>query len=198
MSALATIFYEDARARQSKNFAPHRLILACVKDRLAERERHIELRDLEELTVDIVMKGDGNLLSALRQDASDLSVRGPVYALFDRDRIHILLKISARADTICRPRIVREIVGHPPIVPERNIVLLEQNMETVINACCEALQRPVFENKPNPQERDDAINPVVWGTIQQRNAVLSRVPSFARIVGFLAAWCEEQLSGNHG
>jgi hypothetical protein len=185
MSArIMTVLYEDQTSVTPKNYGPHMLLLACVADALG-RDRW----ELREHVVAAPKKGDSKLRAALAQDGELLAKSGPIVAVFDHDHVRDCFKLTADA---CKRTVLVAIKGCTSAGPE--VVLLVENMETVITACCQVLGRPVPEKKPTPLERDGIVQAVANSEDRAvREALLSRVPSFKRLGGVVERWLRLRL-----
>lgn len=169
---LITVLYEDQLAAGPTNYGPHVLVLACAADALGGDRWSLRQR------VDgIPKKGDAKLRREIAENAGRLVRQGPLLVLFDSDRIRRCYDLDSAA---CR-RSVLDKIAREAGVPLR-AVLLEQNMEDVIAACCQALHRPVPAKKPTPAERDAVLHAAAAADRRVRDEILEAVPSFARLV----------------
>jgi hypothetical protein len=123
-------------------------------------------------------KGVSNLLKALKKDLGNLAGSGPVFAVIDRDKIHEHLDPRP---TNCMTGIRNHILGQAQA--ECDVVFMVENIESLIDASCEAMAIERPSKKPTPDERDRYCARLVWnGTQTTRAAALALCPSFARLV----------------
>ena len=170
---LISVFYEDQLAgAKPNNYGPHALLLACVADQCQENRWALHLK-----VIAIPKKGDSKLRAALRDDAGLIAQGGRVFALFDLDRVRNCYELAPNA---CKRTVLDAIAAEATGAPA--IVLLEQHMETVVEACCAASNRPLPTAKPSPAERDSILHGIAAGDRGMRDAVLTSVPSFDRLV----------------
>jgi hypothetical protein len=179
-----TVLWEDQRATAAKTFGPHELLVACVAEELEEAPKMVLSR-----VVSIPKKGNGNVAVALKRDLMRLSDAGPVCAVFDRDKIRDLFGQSSTPS--CISGIKRRIYEDAPGTYE--VVLLDRNVETLVDACCRAQQRPAPASKQPPDQRDRIVTRTAWGGVGERAAVRAAVPSFNRLV----EWVVIQLRTLH-
>jgi len=180
-----TVLYEDQAAVKPTNYGPHILVLQCVADRVGGDPRG----DLKPLSNAKPMKGSGNLRKELRERGALLQRSGPVVIMVDDDKIRGCYQDLGLARTSCKSQVIAAIKSECSGV-DPGIVLLNQNMETVLNVCLRALGRPPLNSKPSPEERDQILmrcaSPAV--TPAQRQEILDRVPTLGRLVCILAGW----------
>lgn len=169
---LCTVLYEDNAGAQPQNFGPHALLLACLADRVGR-----PVRSLKGQVVGVPKKGNGNVKRALERDAEDLANRGPLFAVFDDDQVRRCYGLEKDA---CRPAVLAAIKGDPPKSVE--VILIEENIESLIAACRQVLGRLPSSQKPKPAERDEILQEVARGSRDRRHAVLQRCPTFTRLV----------------
>jgi hypothetical protein len=62
------------------------------------------------------------------------------------------------------------------------IILLRENIETLVDVCCDVLKQERPRTKPKPSERDSILNKAARATPDVLNQIQSRVPSFHRLV----------------
>ena len=151
------------------------LLLACVAD-----QRGREATGLRSEHRAIPKKGDGNLKKALDERGAELADAGPLIAMFDHDKVRALLRPPRRkraSATCCGPS-----ASTPSGTP--NVVLLEQNMEDLVDACCAAMgqPKPAAKPKPKPQERDSILQDAAAARGDARSEILAAMPSFKRLV----------------
>jgi hypothetical protein len=184
MKALAKILYEDSRAVDVKDFALHLLVLRCVLERLGwPDERWYELKNLLHASP---KKGDSNLLKACEDPREARGVRR-VFAVFDSDKIRENTKLGLSAKA-CKTRVREAILKRSGYASELRVVLLEQNMETVVTAVQRCKGLPTT-GKLLPPDRDSVLASIAWRPEQAsfRACVLEAVPSLAYLVDKLAA-----------
>ena len=180
---IITLLWEDQRGGQMKGFGPHELLVSCVVDDLGRERGEVERRVLS-----APKKGSGNVLKALRADLALLRKSGPVCAIVDRDRIRNLWPLEARP-LDCFSAIRKSFFERAP--GDYALVLLVENAETLVEACCNATERRLPESKPSPEERDRILARVAWGERRARDEVRRATPSFDRIV----RWVRVQIGG---
>jgi hypothetical protein len=125
---MLTILYEDQLASGAgpHNFGPHRFLIACVVDDLAQGNWWKERDRLDRLTVPICCKGANKLLERIEE----VSGPSPVVAVVDGDRIREALGLPATAPTADVEARIRGLAGgnadlvHPCI--------LDRNLETIL------------------------------------------------------------------
>jgi hypothetical protein len=172
-----TVLWEDQRGVITRGFGPHDLLVSCVADELRcardAIKRHID---------SVPKKGNRNVVKALKQDLDKLS-RGPVCAVIDRDKILDLWPAAQRP-----PGCLTGISGalHREAQGSYELILLIDNVETLVAACCHALGISEPASKPSPDERDRLLQRVAWGDTSARRAVREAVPSFDRLVKWTA------------
>jgi hypothetical protein len=166
----ALILYEDQLSGPvPKNFGPHLLVLACVSDRTG--------RDLFELSKRIdayPCKGRDAVLTQLK-------MRSPnplLGAELDDDRIREPLRLRADATRELVISTIRARVNDQAA----RVVLLVENMETLISAVCQVTRQTLPPGKPRPDERDEFLKRATFGATEIRNAVLAAMPSFRELV----------------
>jgi hypothetical protein len=132
---------------------------------------------------DLPKNGNGNVLNACRRDADLLGRHGvSVLAVFDHDKVRELLGLPP---TACKEDVVTAIQSR--CAGTVSIVLLEENVETVISAigaCCEGvsdrLDRAIQDKDLN--ERDALLHVAAAAVPEVRECILERVPSLRRLV----------------
>jgi hypothetical protein len=174
---LATIFYEDSLAVQTKNFGLHVLILHCVADRLP-----ITVEELDDLFEGNPRKGATNILK-LFDDPHKERLHGSsphVLAVYDRDKIHEFVNTEGRCKSIVRQAILARCQWTAKPV----VVLLEDNAESVAEAILALQQKaPLAGRKPRPGERDKIFLSAAWNCGPDfRRALLKASPSLRYIV----------------
>lgn len=173
-----TVLWEDQRGGTIKGFGPHELLVSCVADELSR------VRDeIKKLIVSVPKKGNGNVVQALQRELDRLRNLGPVCAVLDRDQAVNLWPAGSRPAACLSG--VRAAVAQ--LAPGRyELVLLDANVETLVLACCEAIGDSAPASKPSPDERDRILARVVWGAASARATVRGAVPSFDRLVRWVA------------
>lgn len=190
MRLVASVLYEDRRSLQ-KGFGLHDLVVACVADLLHKSP----WREIEKEFEAVPLKGNGNVLRAVR-DETEWRTRGRALVAFvDRDQVKRLSKdADGRLDHESCGRVLAEQFrnGKPATV-----VLLDGNVETIVRAAGEALKRPEGKIEEAVKTKDrtlrdsilieaaDASDPGV------RQAILGQVPSLQRLVRILAKLAEQ-------
>ncbi|MCP3144369.1 hypothetical protein [Pyxidicoccus xibeiensis] len=180
------VLYEDQRGPR-QGFGLHALVKACVADGLASQERHFieaALRDYRPL------KGYANVLKACREELEDIAPDGrPVIAVFDNDKIRHLLKLAKTAPD---ERVEQEIRKGSPPSGRLSIVLLKQNMESVLtaaHACYPSIDPKRIELatvKKDLLERDAILSSVTSEQLRAvRDCILQQLPSFRALVDLL-------------
>lgn len=179
---LITILYEDRQAKGERNYGPHMLLLACVADRLGGSRYALRSR-----VAPVPLSGDGNVKLKLREDGADLTAAGRLIAMFDHDRVRACYGLGPRA---CKSEVlgrIRQEAGGSAAV-----VLLIENMESLLAACCNALKRPRPATKPRPAERDAILQAAAAdGQAAARAEILHSIPSFGRLVNTVCDWLAE-------
>jgi hypothetical protein len=175
------VLWEDKRA-SIKRFGPHDLLVSCAADEL-----QCARDEIENYIVSAPKKGNGTVISALQQDAKKLSRSGPVCAVIDRDKVQELWPAGQRPPA-CLSGIRRALAAKAP--GNYELVLLIDNMETIIEACCQATRSDMPRSKPSPDTRDRILRKIAWGDASARASVRGTVPSFERLV----QWVASQLS----
>ena len=169
---IVTILWEDQRGGVIKGFGPQTLLEACLRDR-------------GEIQVDklsgVPRKGIGNLLRDLRINIGKLTNSGPVIAVIDRDRIREQLPDNPAA---CMQGLKEKI--HLQAPGNYEVVFLVENIESLVADCCMALGEVPPPRKLNPIERDQILSKAAWAPPERRLVLLSRSPSFARLVAKVA------------
>lgn len=177
---IVTVLWEDQRGGQIKGFGPHALLVACVADSLG-----LVPNRLKGLIESHPKKGNGNVIVALRRDLERLANSGPVVAVFDRDKIPELVNLHQPVAD-CR-RITKERIRN--LAPGNyEVVFLERNIETLIEAVCRVLGESAPEQKPRPDERDRILGRAVWASPDVRRRIRDECPSFSRLVDVMARY----------
>ena len=170
------VLWEDQRDARARDFGPHTLLLACIADDLgypfgkfpqAERVRASP------------KKGCNKLLAELKLNLKRLLDDGQLCAVFDRDQAHRLWG-SDKQVARCRSSLLAKIKNEAP--GAYDVVFLEQNVETLYVACCNALGLASGTSKPDPVTRDEVLSKVAFRQPELRAKVRADVPSFDRLV----------------
>jgi hypothetical protein len=190
---IISVLWEDQRSVVTKGFGPHELLVSCVADELLASgipERFQSARVLvEEYVYSRPMKGANKVLGELQQKFDKLSRSGPVCAVIDRDKVHKLLSGTKRPPT-CFSGIRQEIAKRTRTSGEYELVLLVENVETLLAECCHATGSVMPRSKPSPDERDQILEKLAWGDAKTRSSLRKAVPSFDRLV----RWVVDRLS----
>jgi hypothetical protein len=171
---IVTIFWEDARQSvKPRIYGPDQLLAQCVADDLG-----CPFSDAKKMFEGHPKNGDSNVLTALKKDAPFILNRGPLCVVFDRDKVRELWTPKKRP-TDCKAGICAAIRQRAN--GDYKLVLLADNMETLVKAACKALQIEVPEKRPT--ERDRILQRLAFeGTKDQRNDVRANVDGFNRLV----------------
>jgi hypothetical protein len=180
------VLYEDQRG-PTRGFGLHELVKACVSDALPDPPRwkvNAALADCRPL------KGDTKLLEACRRDVDLIASDGrAVVAVFDNDKIRELLRLPANASDV---RVVQAILKGGTVFERLFIVLLKQNMESVIAAaaqCDKSLSQERIKlavRHKDPLERDAILTELSSERNRPiRECMLDKVPSLRTLVDLL-------------
>ena len=172
---IITILWEDQRPVDAKGFGPHELLLSCLADTLGT-----ERQKLVGLIKPIPKKGNANIRKALQRDGERLVKKGPVFAVLDHDKIRDLVKVPNSIPKECLSGIKEQFMKE--ITIDFNLTLLIENIESLVNAVCDALRETKFNRKPTPDERDRILNRCAWSKPADREQVCQLCPSYSRIV----------------
>jgi len=170
------VLWEDQRG-STRGFGPHDLLLMCLADDLGQLPfQSWWWREVKPLP----KKGSGNVLIALRHNLSKLRDEGEVVAVLDRDKAHKLTD-PAMKPSACRAGLLKALRDRAPGPYE--LIFLEQNIETLVMACCKALGKSQKQSKPRPDQRDALLKTLAFQPgSEQRKRVRAEVPSFDRLV----------------
>lgn len=170
---VATVLYEDSAPATPTNYGYHGLVLACVADRTG-RERW----SLAAVVVGRPMRGAGKLKKEL-EDKADLLMAGgaAVIALFDRDKVGSVFQLPNNATN---EQVIAK--AQKKIAAGVRIVLLDRNLETVLDACCRALDLARPTGKLRPSDSDAVFHKAAAADARVREEVLREVPSFESLV----------------
>lgn len=180
------VLYEDQRG-PTKGFGLHELVKACVSDALPEQPRWRVNTALEDVRP---LKGDTKLLEACRRDIDLIASDGrSVVAVFDNDKIRKLLKLAARAPD---EAVVQAILKGGKGAERLSIVLLKQNMESVIEAAAQC-DKSIDPNRiklavrhKDPLERDILLTELASDRSRPtRDCMLGALPSLQQFVALL-------------
>lgn len=169
---IVTVLWEDQRGVGAKGYAPHSLLIACVRD------RQPALRDQE--LIGIPCKGNGGVKKKLIHDNR---WRGPVVGVLDFDQAHLLWRPPApKCKLGVRAKLIDDGCSR-----DHHVVFLVENMETLLRAACSVLSCELPNDKPNPDQRDVLLHPLLSSSrTEQRAALVEGCPSFAYLVSKVA------------
>ena len=183
MTVVARVVYED-KGGPVHEFGLHKLVVACVAAKLG-----LEVWQVDRCLDSIPRNGNGNVVRACRSEARLLCQRGtPLIAVLDEDKIRRHVGLAPAA---CRTEIVAAIKQGSTAAALVEVVLLRQNLETVLE--CIARVRPSWENvqvalrkgRHALNERDMVLGKAARD-LEVQKRVMDEVPSFARLVDTLA------------
>jgi hypothetical protein len=185
---IVTVLWEDSHGVGVKGFGPHELLVTYVA-----KELGWDRPAVSRIVRSLARNGVGNVRRALKNDLSKLTRSGPVVAVIDVDKAHKLWSpgvVPASCKSAMNKRIHQEVEG------DFDLVFLEQNMESLLNACDPAgLAR--LGRKPTPFERDQILGRAASGNpATPMNSVLEGCPSFARLVRLSSAWVTALVAGS--
>jgi hypothetical protein len=169
---LITVLYEDRAVKTYDNYGPHMLLLACVADVIA-----VDRWSLQSTIKAVAKGGDSQLKATLREEGADLAGAGPLVAMFDDDQVRRCYGLRKDA---CKRAVLDAITNEATGSP--TLILLQQNMEDLIAACCDVLGRPISVKKPS--ERDAILQAAAAADRPVRDAILrhDRKTAFDRLV----------------
>jgi hypothetical protein len=171
---IVTILWEDQLGAEKMGFGPHEFLLSCLADRLqVERERLVKLVESHP------KKGNSNVRKALQKDGRRLARSGLVFAVIDRDKVHALWSRGDRPSN-CMSGISQRF--RKEAEADYDLIFLIDNVESLMQAVCGALEEPFSGHKPPPDERDLLFKAISWSTPRQRQAACDTCPSFDRLV----------------
>jgi hypothetical protein len=185
---LITLLYEDKGSGGPNRFGLHELILQCVADQLQAQlpDRVVTRYSLAELAVPNPKNGNGNLRREIRdrKKLDRLAKAGPIFALFDSDRIRELLdddesipKDGCNGDQVRSAR-AKIDANHDRLT----IWFLHKKTETVL----EAIGSIQPGEKPDPITRDELFIRFLRSSDAERRAnILDKVPTLKRFVAKL-------------
>ena len=177
-----TILYEDQLDGDLRGYGPHALVTQCLADR-----RGFERWVLKPRLDSLPRKGNGNVLRDCRQNFRRLSSRGPVFAVYDDDKIRELIKLPHQA---CKTQVTAYLRKDCAAAESLVIVLLERNLETVIET--------IFAIEPNIRPEEVRVRAIEQKNLTDRDTIfkaaaapdkrrlrddlLERMPSLRRLV----------------
>jgi hypothetical protein len=168
------VLWEDQRA-PGWDFGPDLLLKSCISDDRSEGR----YADWWKWIQPMPKKGKENLWKALQADLHDLTSAGSVVAVLDRDKAHELARLKTKP--ACRRQLLESLGWNQE--SKYQLVLLEDNLETLFRACCRALGLDGALGKPNPNRRDEIFHKVAFRLSSDfRAQVRKDVPSFDRLV----------------
>lgn len=170
------ILWEDQRDSAGKSFGPHDLLISCLCD---DQEGKFSRWFLNQRVRPNPRKGDGKVLQVLKTQLLRLEDEGAVCAVFDRDKAHRMWG-QEKQPARCRTALLQKIRNDAPGAYE--VVFLEQNVETLLQACAQVLGVTPPEDKLKPKERDQMLQRVAYESREIRMQVRKEVPSFDRLV----------------
>lgn len=178
---LLVVLWEDSASGSPSAFAPGILLQACIADRLGlssayEARVHSQIRHHP-------CNGNDKLLREMQSQAALLRPPTRAIAVFDSDRINDLAtrwKIAPWPADITE-REARLLALIPPPADRYSVVLLIENMESVVNVSSELLGRPL--ERKELFHRDRTLHALANDPSAQLRAELSaRVPSWNKLV----------------
>lgn len=175
---LLVVLWEDAPS--GANFAPGILLRACVSDAL-------ELTGAYDSRLRVAMrdhpcKGNHKLYNELPMQAELLRPPTRLIAVFDSDRIDDLAKrrsITPWPSAV--PEQAEKLRAQLDLAPERvDVVLLVENMETVVDTATDLLQRA--RGAKELAHRDRTLHALASESKALRDALCDRVASWRALV----------------
>lgn len=198
MNAVVVILYEDQRG-PTKEFGLHNLVTACVSDLLGKTLQDHTFRQLLDGRP---MKGVDKVLRSCRSEVPRLAPQGQtVFVLVDDDQVRRRLRGEGISESAPASDVVQAIKARSSKPDQLEVVLLEKNLETVLEAageCDKDLSQPLLVDalRKAPAARDRILNTVAWrGDRAARDCILGRVPSLRRFVQALADVVRSAASG---
>jgi len=178
MRYLATILYED-HPRETKEFGPHNLVLACVADRT-----HQTIWQIKRLFDGRPMGGDSKVV----KESSRVDIIAPdchpVVMLLDDDKIrrHLGLASGAASDDVAAA--IRANCSEPD---KLHIFLLTRNVDDLVQVAARSTDWK-GEIKKKPVVRDRILNKAAYNVnAAQRALIQEEVPGLADLVEFLVS-----------
>ncbi|MDX2024386.1 MAG: hypothetical protein SF187_29355 [Deltaproteobacteria bacterium] len=176
---IVTVWWEDARQPvRSKNYGPDQFLARCIADDLG-----CDLKDALRMFSGQPKKGAGTIKRLLTDEAPLVLNRGPLCAVLDHDKI-LELWLPTERPNDCHSGICGAIRSASP--GDYYLVLLHENMETLVRAACDVMHVDVPAK--SPQTRDDILARLVFGeSSEKRQIVRDAVPGFNRLVDWVKA-----------
>ncbi len=172
---IVTVLWEDQRGGPEKGFGPHELLVSCVADELSCDRWVVDKR---KAIRSVPLKGRDNVVAFLKTKLSLLS-NDAVCVVLDRDKV-LDIWSGKEGPSDCIASIKQALIEEAP--GKYELVLLVDNVESLVKAGCEAAGLSLPPTKPNPTGRDQLLRPAVHGQRKVRDRVREDVPSFNRIV----------------
>jgi hypothetical protein len=170
LSARVAVLYEDERNTQIRDYPMHRLVCMTLADMLG-----VDHRDVEEQFHGSPVKGNGNLKRAC-ESVSNTRDRS-VVIIIDSDKLARLLDLPK---TTARAAQLAELARRYPD-SRLQVLLLERNTESLIDAAAKCLGRETPERK-NKLVRDQMLASAAWAAATVRTCIHDSMPSFAEII----------------
>lgn len=177
--------------QKTHQHGPTVLLKGCLADRLCE-EKGVQFWDalysapLRDGLLVKACKGDTKVRSACCQGLDHHQRLGRVVAMVDRDKLHRPLNVRKSA---CRVELLGAFLKTCPRPDEVEVVLLENNMETVLRVVADLLRASDEERRQAIEEkelnvRDRLLQRIATKeTLQPERAKLCElVPSWGRLV----------------
>lgn len=181
------ILWEDQRDSAGRSFGPHDLLISCLCD---DQEGKFSRWFLNQRVRPNPRKGDGKVLNVLKTQLLRLGDEGAVCAVFDRDKAHRMWG-QEKQPARCRTALLQKIKNDAPGAYE--VVFLEQNVETLLQACAQVLGLAAPAAK-SIKGRDQMLQRVAYHpSCEIRMQVRKEVPSFDRLVRKVSILTEQLL-----
>lgn len=186
----ALVLYEDSRGAGG-DFGPHELLAALAADERGEAD----VFAVRQATKAIPLNGVGNLLKAIRQlDRFRVSAPGgaPILLVVDGDKIRGHLRMPG-ADGQAVEAAIRSRCDQPERL---HVALLEQNVESLIQAVSDCDQPPTLDREQivaalakEINARDLVLTKVARdpGRRPLRDCVRQRMPSLEPAIAFVVS-----------
>jgi hypothetical protein len=186
-----TILYEDSSKGKPKNFGPHMLVKQCICDLLNREPWELKLDDK---LVSWPMNGNDKLRQECRKNMDRFAARGgTAFAVYDADKIRAHIKLPP---TACKQQVVSTLKDGCGSVERLEVVLIERNMESVLEALRHGSPSLVPEvaweaavAQKQLLERDRIFNVAALPEPTSRRArdqLVEHLPSFKRLVTHIA------------